>query len=346
MIYQDCDKLINDKVHPSHGAKLAKNKIHTVAINVYPASIHDISGLKDGEFNECLFVETMGNITNACRGLSLAQKLGFEVVIIGQPLGIAQLLYVYKYRYKLRFPHKIQLIVGGYLSSNTLMRFLKYDICNSIDISWISYYGTTDFFAAVLKTEYNETNGFVSTNPHKIRTQICARTNSLVLTYIDSNGDQTSINTNDYVSKELFEMNGRLYFEPKTRLEQWIINEWGEKQWRYLTGNATICNDIVYLQRRDDDNDDNETYDNNFYLNKGIAYLESDINGKDKDLESISSKFNMVELLPFSEFETKFHSNIFQTKPKYLYTQSNVSNANESSEQKIQFLHLSQSSEL
>ena len=195
-----------------------------------------------------------------------------------------------------------------------------------------------------MKTEYNQTNGFLSTNPDEIKTNICARTNSLVLTYCGSNGDQISINTFDYVSKDLFEHHGKLYFEPKTLLENWIVNEWSDKQWRYLTGNAAISNDIIYLQRRDDDN----MYDTDCdEMRKDIGYLEPDINAKYQHSDSASVSLNMVELLSFSEFQTRFDSNIFMRKPKYLKTQqTNCNDTNEGSHKWVQFVHLSQSIEV
>eukprot|EP01083_Nonionella_stella_P033194 90868_1 len=292
------------------------DNISTVAINIYPASISHISSLKNGEFNNSLYVETMGNVTNACRGLLLAQKLNFESVVIGQPLAVAQLLFLYKYEYGLVLPHKISIVVGGYLCSNKLFEFITKYICDGegIKMNWISYYGTTDFMAACLVTSDNQCNGF-GTSSNEVIPSKCKRTNTLQLTSIHSNGSKTTIKTNDLVQK----VDDRYYIAPKTKLENWIVNHWNADEWFYFTGNGIILNDILYLQCRKTD----------------IECIQITF-----EKQFIPTTARTIKLLSFDQFEANFNSNIFQTKPKYLYSNGNDGNKVQSD---VSFVQLSPS---
>lgn len=200
-----------------------------LVLNAYPASL--------GTFPSAVLVDSYLSHATASRALELASRERMPVVLLGQPLFVADLLLAHAVQER-PMPDTLLLGLGGYATPGSLEAFLRaLCVAHGVDLSLFYGYGVAEVDAACLIAVRRSASGALVYEARGPDVEVTLRGSELLLARCDAAGRRLGepFATGDHARHE----GGGLALWNHARLDPAVsalLESWTLEDWRRRTG--------------------------------------------------------------------------------------------------------------
>ena len=212
-------------------------------INAYPATV--------GVFSAGITIDTYLSPRVLTRALQLGKVAGHPVILLGQPLFLADALLAHVKAGHL-LPDTLMLWVGGYTMPRSLEQMLNSLLQPHVThLLLVQYFGAAEVDAGCMMARERDEKGELIYYPREdVKPELDG--DKLLLTLYEANGETVIVR---FPCGDLARRHGSGYiiWNPK-RLHPRVhaaMESWGEKDWRRRTGYLRRMDDEIWIQLRE-----------------------------------------------------------------------------------------------